>query len=205
MQARVRENDRLQVVLQEFLRDARGLVDVAAANAQRPIDHGRIVENKRFLGGRRAVRIQHFDLRLKKARGQLTGIRNRGGAANELRFASIKSCDTAQAAKDITQMTAENAPVSVQLVEDDVAQILEQPRPARVVREDAGVQHVGIRQDHVAFFANGFSRVGGRVTIVGKNAETIFEALVQVVEFCELILRERLRGEKIKRACVGIF
>src|SRR5439155_15082608 len=64
----------------------------------------------------------------------------------------------------------------------------------------SGVQHVRIRQDHVAFFANGFSRVGGRVTIVSKNAETIFEALVQVVEFCELILRERSEERRVGKS-----
>ncbi len=55
VQARIREHQRLQLVLQKFLRDARGFVDIAAANAQRAIHYRRIVENERLLRGRRAI------------------------------------------------------------------------------------------------------------------------------------------------------
>ena len=67
------------------------------------------------------------------------------------------------------------------------------------------MQHVRVRQNHVAFFADGFTRVGGRVAVVGENAEAIFKPLVQIVEFRKLILRERFCRKKIERACIGIF
>ena len=102
-------------------------------------------------------------------------------------------------------MAAEHAAIGVQLVEDDVAQVFEDARPLRVVRQDAGVQHVRVREDDVAAFANGFARVAGRVAVVGEDAELIVEARGEVVELGELILRERLGGEEVEGARVGVF
>ena len=102
-------------------------------------------------------------------------------------------------------MAAEDAAIGVQFVDDDVAQIFEQARPAGVVRKDAGVQHVGIGQHDVGFFADGFAGVAGCVAVVGEDAEAIVEALVQIVEFGELVLRERLGGKEIEGAGVGVF
>jgi hypothetical protein len=73
------------------------------------------------------------------------------------------------------------------------------------MRQDAGVQHVRISQDDVAFFANGPAGVRWRVAIVGENAEAIVEALIEVVKFGELVLREGFGREKVKRAAVRIF
>ena len=55
-----------------------------------------------------------------------------------------------------------------------------------------------------------FSRIAlraslGRVAVVGEHAEAIVQPLIEVVEFGELILRQRLGGKKIERARVGIF
>src|SRR6266851_450243 len=58
VQARVREHHGLQIVLQKFLSHARGFIDVAAANAERAIYDGRIVENECLLRGWRAIGIQ---------------------------------------------------------------------------------------------------------------------------------------------------
>ncbi len=53
----------------------------------------------------------------------------------------------------------------------DVAKILEQAHPFGVVRQDAGVQHVRICEDHVRAFADSFARVAGRVAVIGEHAE----------------------------------
>ena len=74
-----------------------------------------------------------------------------------------------------------------------------------MVRQDAGVQHVGIGEDQVALFADGFARVAGRVAVVGEDAEAVVEARVEVVQFGELVLREGFGREKIDGAGVGIF
>ncbi len=79
-------------------------------------------------------------------------------------------------------MAAEDATVGVQFVDDNVAEIFEEASPARVMREDTGVQHVGIGKDDVALLANGFACVAGRVAVVGEYSEAIVEALIQIVE-----------------------
>ena len=44
-------------------------------------------------------------------------------------------------------MRSEDAAVHVRLVDDDVAEVREHVAPAVVVREDADVEHVRVRQD----------------------------------------------------------
>ena len=118
---------------------------------------------------------------------------------------AVEAGDAAEAAQHVAEMTAEDAAVGVEFVDDDVAEIFEEARPARVVREDAGVEHVGIGEDEVAFFTDGFAGVAGRVAIVGEDAEAIVEAGIEVVEFGELILRQGFGGEEVEGAGVGVF
>ena len=73
-------------------------------------------------------------------------------------------------------MTAKNAAIRVQLIDHDVAQIFKQPRPPRVVRQNPGVQHVGIRQNQMSLFANRLARVARRVAVIRENAESIRRA-----------------------------
>src|SRR6266481_4463104 len=187
----------LQIGQKKFLGHARGFIDVAAADAQRAIHDGRIIENESFLRGGRAVRIEDFDLRFEKACSEVAGIGDGRGAADELGIAAVETCNPAKAAENVTQMAAEDAAVSVQFVENDVAEIFKKARPASVMREDAGVQHVRIGQDNVALFANGSAGVGGRIAVVSVNPEAIVETLVEVVQFRELILRQCFCWEKV--------
>ncbi len=99
-------------------------------------------------------------------------------------------------------MAAEDAAIGMQLVEHDVTQIFKQPSPARVVGKDAGVQHVRIGENDVAFFANGFASVAGSVAIIGEHAKTILEPLIQVVKFGELVLCQGFGGEQIQGASI---
>ena len=163
----------MKVAAQKFLSHARGFVDVATANTQRTIHHRRIVKDESFLRGRRAVGIQHFHLGFEQPRSQFAGIGDRRGAANELGLALVETRNASQAAENVAEVASENAAISMQFVENDVAKIFEQPCPARVMRQDAGVQHIRIRQHDVAFLANGFARVGGRVAIVSENAKAV--------------------------------
>ena len=188
LQPRIREDDGLQIVLQKFLRDARGFIDVAAADPQRAIDDGRIVKNKSFLRGGSAVGVEDFDFRFEKARREVTRIGDGRGATNELRIAAIESRDAAEPAQNVAQVAAEDSPIGVQFIENDISQIFEEARPARVMRQDSGVQHVGVGQDDVPFFTNRTARVGGSVAVVSENTKAIFQTLSKVVEFGELIL-----------------
>ena len=68
-------------------------------------------------------------------------------------------------------MAAEHAAIGVQLVDDDVAQVLEQLRPPRMVRQDARVDHVGIAEHDVRARADRPPRILRRVAVVGEHAD----------------------------------
>src|SRR6266404_3109473 len=125
VQAGIREDHGLQIAIQEFLRHARGFIDVTASDAQSAIDDGRIVEDEGFLRRGRAVGVQDFDLRFQKPSSQISGIGNRGGAANELRVATVEARDAAETPKDVAQVAAKDAAIGVQLIDDDIAQVFE--------------------------------------------------------------------------------
>ncbi len=55
--------------------------------------------------------------------------------------------DPEQPAEDVGDVAAEEAPVSVQLVDDDDPELLEELEPLRVVGQDGRVEHVRVR-DH---------------------------------------------------------
>ena len=102
-------------------------------------------------------------------------------------------------------MAAEHATIGVQFVQHHVAQILKQTLPARVVRQDSGVQHVRVGQHDVAALANRLARVCRSIAVVGEDAEAIVETRGQIVQLGELVLRERFGGEEVQRARVQIF
>ena len=79
--------------------------------------------------------------------------------------------DALQPPQDVGEMTAEDAAIRVQLVDDHVAQVLEELRPARVMREDPGVHHVRIGEHDVRLPANGAPRIRRRVAVVGEDAD----------------------------------
>src|SRR5713226_1501489 len=205
VQTRIGKDHGLHIVFQEFLGHARGFVDIAAADAQSAIHNGRIVKDEGFFRGGSAVGIEDFDFGFKKSCSEVSGVGDGGGTADELGIAAVKVGDAAEAAENIAEVAAEDAAVGVQLIEDDVTEVFEEAGPARVVREDAGVQHVWVGQDDVTFFADGFASVRGCVAVVGENAEAIFQTLVELVKFGELVLREGLGGEEVECAGVGIF
>ena len=73
-----------------------------------------------------------------------------GRAADELRAAAIERGDALEAADDVGEVAAEHAAVGVQFVEDDKAQVLKERGPLGVMRQDAGVKHVGIGDEDAA-------------------------------------------------------
>ncbi len=165
----------MQVALQKFLRHARGLIDVAAPDAEKAIHDRRIVEDEEFFSRWRAVFLDHFKFSFRKARRELSRIRNRRRGTDELRVRPVKSRDAPQSSQYVGQVAAKHAAVRVQFVEDNVAQIFKQALPARVVRQNPRVQHVGIRKHNVAALADGLARIGGRIAVVGKHSKAMIE------------------------------
>src|ERR1700723_196600 len=112
-------------MLQKFLRDARSLVDIAAADAQRLIHDGRIVEDKSLFTGGCAVGFEHFHFFFEQPGRQFTGIRNRRRTANEYRIATVKARNAAQAPQHVAEMASKNSAVGMKLIDYDVAEIFE--------------------------------------------------------------------------------
>src|SRR5947199_9440724 len=73
VQTGICKNDRLQFVLQKLLCNSRRFVDVIAANAQRSINRRRIVEDKSFRCGRRAVGMEDCNLGFEEAQREFCG------------------------------------------------------------------------------------------------------------------------------------
>src|SRR5208337_2254255 len=119
MQSTVSKDDGLQVPGKNLFRHSRCFIDVAAANAQIPIDHWRVIEHEKLFACGRSVLFNHFDVLLDQSRSQLAGIRNRGGTADELRIGAIESRDSLESPEHVRQMAAEHPTVGVQFIEDD--------------------------------------------------------------------------------------
>ena len=101
-------------------------------------------------------------------------------------------------------MTTEDAPVGVQLIDDDVAEVGEQLYPACVMWQDAGVEHVGIGDDDVAGLADGLPCAYWCVAVVGVGLEVDLQLADQTVKLGQLILRQRLRRKKVERPRLGV-
>ncbi len=205
MQPAVRKHERLQAALQKFLCHPRAFPDVAAPYAQVAVHHRRVVEYEKLLACRRAVFRDGRKFLLGQALRQLSRIGNRRRAGDELRRRAVKRRHPPQPAQHVGQMAAKNAPIGVQLVEHDEAQILEQAGPPRMVRQNPRMQHVRVGEHDVPPIANGCTRIGRRVAVVGEHAESAGEPLPQVVQLRELVLRQGLGGEKIKRPRIRIL
>ena len=93
-------------------------------------------------------------------------------------------------------MRAEDAAIHVRFVDDDVAQVCEDVSPAVVVREDADVEHVRVREHDVRPLADLPASFRGRVAVVDRGPESLEPELR---ERSGLILRERLRRVEVER------
>ena len=102
-------------------------------------------------------------------------------------------------------MAAKDSAIGVQLIDDDVAQVLEQAHPFGVVRQNASVQHVRIGQDDVPTLADRLARIARGVAIIGEHTEAVIEPGAQIVQLRQLVLGEGFRRKQIQRAGVGIL
>ena len=110
--------------------------------------------------------------------------------------------DAPQPPQNVRDVRAEDAAIRVHLIHDHVAKLGEEPPPASVIRKDALVEHVGVREDRVSGLAELTACRAGRVAVVGagrEHAPEIARGVRESQEPAELVLRERLRREEIER------
>jgi hypothetical protein len=86
----------------------------------------------------------------------------------------------------------------VQLVDDDVLQVGKEPRPPRVVRHDARVQHVWVGEQDPRALPRRPSRIVGRVTIVRDRPNTQIGVAHHAAQRFFLIARQSLGRKQVK-------
>ena len=101
-------------------------------------------------------------------------------------------------------MAAVDAAIVVQLINDEVAQILEAFRPPGVVRQNPAVQHVGIGQHDIGALANRLARVLRRVAVVGEGADVGAHGIDGGLELVKLILGQRLGRKQVHGSRIRI-
>ncbi len=125
-------------------------------------------------------------------------------AADDAGARAVEPRDAHQAPQHVGHVRAEDALVRVQLVDHHVPQVLQRARPAGVVGQDPGVQHVGVGQDDAGALAGGTARVARGVAVVDDRAGAQPRGAHQLAQPRLLIAGERLGGKKVDRARVGI-
>ena len=128
-----------------------------------------------------------------------------GRGAEQLRARAMKARDAEEAPEDVGDMRAEDPPVDVQLVDDDVAEILQRARPARVMRQHPGVQHVGVREDDARPLASRTARVARRISVVDHGAGVRTGRAHELSQPGLLIPGQRLRRVEVDGSRVSAF
>ena len=132
---------------------------------------------------------------------ELARVPDRRRAADDDRMAAVVGADPKQPAQDVGDVPTEHAAVRVQLVDDDVAQLLEQQEPLGVVGEDRRVEHVRVGRDDLARGPDGRPDRRRRVAVVGRLPRRAAPAARgQLAELGDLVLAERLGREEEERA-----
>jgi hypothetical protein len=121
---------------------------------------------------------------------------------DECRAGIVETGDSLESCNDVREVRAEDAPVGVQLVEDDVLQPVEDLHPFRMVREDPGMQHVGVRNDEPPALSRRLPDRRGGVTVVYVQLEIRDRELL---EGFHLVLAQRLGRKKVDRLRVRVF
>ena len=146
------------------------------------------------LAARRAILVDQLDGRLDQAARQLLRIADGGRGENELRLRTVEIRHAPEAANDIGNMRAEHAAITVHLVDDDEAQAAEELSPVGMVRQDAGVEHIGVGKDDAGLLADQ-GALALRCVAVINGCGNVQRWSVEVLQDRQLILRERLGRE----------
>ena len=123
------------------------------------------------LAGRRAGPIDDADRAADERRGELARVPDGRRAAHDDRVAAVVGADPEQSPEHVRDVPAEHAAIGVQLVDDDVAQLLEQQEPLGVVGQDRRAQHVRVGRHDLARAPDGRPDRRRRVPVVGRRGD----------------------------------
>ena len=205
VQAAGGENDRLDVVLDEFRGHLPNRRQGGLADAELPVDDGRVVEDEGLGRRRRPALGDERHGTLQEPLRVLLRVRHRGGTADEDRVPAVEAADPDETAQDVRHVGAEDPPVDVEFVDDHILEVREELLPLRMVGEDPGVEHVGVRDNDVALPADRLPGVVGGVPVVGVCLDIGLELADQAVDLVHLVLGEGLRREEVEGAGFRLF
>lgn len=126
------------------------------------------------------------------------GLGSRGRGEQEDRLGAVAGADAAQPADDLRDMGAEDPPVAVAFVDDDIAQRPQEGGPAGVGRQDAAMQHVGVGQDVVGVLADPLALLDGGVTVVDRGPDGGAQRGGQLAYGAPLVGRQCLGGGQVQ-------
>ena len=107
------------------------------------------------------------------SRHELAGVRDGRRREQELWLGVVDPREPTQPAQHVRDVRAEDAAVHVRLVDDDVAEVREDVAPAVVVRQDADVEHVRVREDEVRPLADLPAALARRVAVVDRGPQAL--------------------------------
>ena len=178
---------------------------MALSNAQLAVDHGRVIKDDMPLAHRRAVLVHEGHRLAGHALRQLPGVGNRGGTADKLGPAPVKSAQALQPAQHVGQVGAEHAAVGVDFVDDDILQVFKQLDPLGMPRENGRMEHIGVGDDNMARLPDGTAGCDRGVAVVGIGLNRHVHGLNERVQLVRLVRRKRFGGKQIQRAAVRVF
>src|SRR6185295_14846027 len=125
-------------------------------------------------------------------------LRRGGGGEEEDGVRAVAGAQPAQAPQDLGDVGAEDAPVGVALVDDDIAQRAQEGGPPGVGGKYAPVQHVRIGEDVVGVLAYPFAFLDRCVAVVDGGADRVAQGLGEGLHRAALVGREGLGGGQVE-------
>ncbi len=199
--ARAPEHDRLATCPQEWQGPSLGEVHRRAARPALRVKDRRIDEQDVPLPGGRTGPVDDPAGPAGEHRGELARVPDRRRAADDDRRAAVMRADPQQPAEHVGDVAPENAPVRMELVDDDDAELLEQLEPLGVMRQDRRVEHVRVGHDHLPGGPDRRPDRSRRVTVVGRGRDRQARGRGKLAELGHLVLSERLGREQEQGPC----
>ena len=199
--ARLQEADRPDLALDQLGQQVRGLGQRGGPTPQALVHERRVPHRDLALRSRRAVAVHELHLHSREPLGKLGRVRDRGAREQETRVAAVGPRKPAQAAQHVRHVRAEHTAVHMRLVHDDPGEVREHISPRAVVRQNADVEHVRVREDQVRALPNRAPLLARRVAVVDGLAQVLAAgARRKAREAAGLVLRERLRRVEVEGA-----
>ncbi len=159
----------MDAVFEQILRQADTFLEGAFPQAEAFIDHRRVIEQKMAFAAGRAVLIDDGHGFPGQLFGQFPRIANRCRSQDKLRAGPVELRYALQAPNDVRHMRAKNAPVGVHFVDDHKAQMAEKIHPVGVMRQNAGMEHIGVGKNQPRRFTDGGTFGGWSIPIINRG------------------------------------